>query len=99
MPNEKNSLLHANTSKYYWTHRVGNHSSSEYNCYAVSYERNTTLNNKKGESTAYCAWRYELSSRNKIHKLVNNISSKLFVNSPTCINIAAKGDSKASHYY
>jgi len=41
-----------------------------------------------------------LNSRDKVHNLVNNnISSKLFVNSPPRANVTAKGDSGASHHY
>ena len=53
-PDNKNSPLHADTSKYCWTHGAGNHSSSECKRRAQGHKHEAVFTNKLGGSKAYC---------------------------------------------
>ena len=51
----KKNRPRADTSKYCQTHRASNYSSSDCKCRVLGYKEDTTVNNKKGGLTAYCA--------------------------------------------
>ena len=47
------NLLCAQTDKYCWIHRVGNHTSKEYNHRVQGYKQDATFEDKQGESIAH----------------------------------------------
>ena len=46
-------MLRVDTSKYCWTHGVGNHTSSDCKRQKPEYKEDATFNDKKGGSTVY----------------------------------------------